>query len=292
MKDTQFNTAVASAPSVPRSMTTFDTMPAMVLQYVPDLGSGGSTAQILLTQAAGGSTLTFLVDSASATGDDAIGGYGYANGPAGADANHAGLFNLGSASCDSLGELVDAINGSKAWRAYLVAGLRSDGCGKLLDVGSLASVIGDNGYTLYFDSTSLSACGVAISGEKFVNNGVSGHVKDADDGVVNICQHVTLNLGIPGTTTGGLNRLKFYTEKQLEGPSSTLSSFSITDDTEATYGEESVDEPFVMAPIGQRLIVRAERASDTTALDAHTLFETLGKSAVLRGNRLVNEKNW
>lgn len=286
MIDTQIVDALAAAPSVPHVIAD-DGTPAIVIQYVPTLGTGGATATLTYTKAATGGTLMVLIDSASATGDDAFGGEGYCNIVDDADIDHDGLLNTSCASVDTCGELVDYINSLRAYRAYLVAALRADST-SLLKSKTAASIMGENGLTLYFENASFAGVGTAISGEKFVNNGKAGHVTDWDSKVVNEMLYANILVTDPGTAS---DYFRIYDGKA--GVAETkIYDYTLTSGTAKDFNAANLDQAFVKATMGHRLIIRGERGSNDTALTSIGTFQVLGRSGVVDGSRIVDEDNF
>ena len=277
MNTKQFEDAHNLATTVPRVLSAVDTCPLMVVQYVPALGTGGAAATIAYVVA---SSMTFLVDASTPAGADVIG--------------VSGIIDTSSSTYNTMGELVDYINGRQAWRAYLVAALRIDKTSNML-AKTAASAIGDNGLTFYGDTSAnfssndpatagtLEQFSVAISGEKFINNGVNGHVKDYEDGCVNMLQYAEVQLTFTGTGS-----LTLHSGKQ--GSAETrLYNQTLTSTTEKDLGEASLTQVFAEAVRGERLIIRA---ATTTAFTAITKFGINGKTAVLNGSRLVDSVNY
>jgi hypothetical protein len=279
----QWEEAHALAGTVPHTQSAADTSPWMVCQYVPGLGTGGSSATIALIQA---SSMTFLVNGAAPAGLDAIG--------------VSGVIDTSSSSYDTMGELVDYINGRSAWRAYLVGALRADGTSGLL-AKSAASAFGDNGLTFFGDTSVNEAAvvpgteaayeqvSVAISGEKFTTNSIGGHVTDADDGCENMLQYAEVQLTFTGTGT-----LRIYSGAQ--GSTETMIyNQTLTSTTEQNLGRtgttqaDGLNSIFLKATRGERLIIRA---ATLTAFSAYTKFNILGKTAVLKNDRIVTEDNY
>lgn len=256
------------ASAVPRNITAADKGPWMVVQYVPALGTSGESATIAIATDA--ETMTFLVDSSAASGDDAIG--------------TAGVIDLIHSDYDTMGELVDYINGRRAWRAYLVGALRTDVPSHLVNI-SASRCEGDNGLTMFSDTSDSKEISLAISGEKFVNNGVSGHLKDADDECVNEFLYGAFDVG-DGT---GTVTLKFYTGKVGSAEVQIGGSTTLVEDTQKLLGDANGTLPYLSAIRGERLIVRA--TSDST-FDAYVEFNVIGKTSVLKNDRVVDEANY
>lgn len=277
--------ARALAVTVPQSQAAADKSPFMVVQYVPALGTGGASASIALVQ---DSSMTFLVDSAVPAGADIIG--------------VSGVFDTSSSTYDTMGELVDAINGVQAWRAYLVAALRSDASSILLaKSATICSVAA--GLTFYGDTSqnegsitpgtagALEIVGTAISGEAFVSTAINGHVKDVDGE----CENALLYSEVQLTFTGSdPNSLRIFSGKQ--GDTEVLIyNQTLTSTTEQDFGRtgtvqaDGLNSVFLAAPRGHRLILRAAAA---TAFSAFTKFNVLGRTAVLKGDRIVSAINF
>ena len=269
MYEKQINEARSLATLVPHAITAVDTTPWMMMQYVPDLGTGAAAATVAVE--AGRTTMTILVDAAVPAGKDAIG-------------NSTGLIDLSSSTYDTMGELVDYINGKLAWRAYLVGAIRSDAVASLL-AKTAASCFGANGLVFYSDTSVSKDVSIAISGEKFVNNGINGHVTDAGDQCENSMQYANINV-----TCASAPYLRYYTGKQGSTEVQLGSDLLLVTATAKEQGEASFAETFITATRGERLIVRAIGTS-AVALSA-PVFKVLGKTAVLKNDRIVDEVNY
>lgn len=262
--------ARALAKPIAHVFSDVDTFPAFVMQYVPENGTGGTAATAAFVQ---GGDFTVTVDGA-AVGNANDGGDGFGT---------AGVIDTSAALYDTAGEFVDAVNGQNpSWRAYLVGARRATTMASLL-AKSATSCIGANGLTFYFDASASDLGAVAISGEKFINNGKNGHVKDADDLVENILNWAAFTCGLTGN-----GNLKLYScSQQADGPAV---AFAATDDTAITKGNNNLlEQPFYTAKLGERLIVEI---SAGTSFDDIAKAEVIGRSAVLNGSRLVTEKNY
>ena len=260
--------ARALAPVVPHNITAVDTSPWMVAQYVPLLGTSGSSASIALIVA---SSMTFLVDSSTPAGLDDIG--------------VSGIFLLSSGTYDTMGELVDYINSKTAWRAYLVGCLRADKSSLLL-AKSATKCSGDNGLTFYGDTSASYEMSLAISGEKFINNTPNGHVTDYDDQVENSMLYGSFK--VTGASAGLV--LTYYSGKAGSTEVQFGGTVTITTATVQQEGEESLSEPFVTATRGERLVIRVSNSS-VGAVSAPTI-NVLGKSVVFANNRIVDSDNY
>jgi len=265
MNTEKMNDAVNLAVPVPQSISAADKTPWIVVQYVPNAGTGGTAA----TCTVAGTTMTFTVDGSTPAGADVIG--------------VSGVIDSDSSTYDTLGELVDYIDGRQAWRAYLVAGLRADKTSNLLAAAS-TSCIGTNGYTIYSDTSNSKEIGIAVSGEKFTGTGRNQHETDWDDQCINRMNYGAFTLG-DGT---GTVTLTIYSGKK-GSTEETLASFTLTEDTLKELGEENGTLPYIQSKPGERLIVRA---STDSAFDAYTKFQVLGSTAVLSGRRMITEDNY
>ena len=266
--------ARAIAKPVAQSQGAADKSPFLVVQYVPTLGTGGSSASIALVQ---NSSMTFLVDSSAAAGKDAIGA--------------SGIIDTSSSTYDTMGELVDYINGRRAWRAYLVAALRSDASSILL-AKSATKIVADVGLTFWGDTSqnegsivpgtaaALEIVGTAISGERFVNDGLGGHQKDWEDDVENSLLYAEVQLTFTGSDP---NSIRIFSGRQGVAEK-LIYNATLTSTTEQDFGRAGtvqatgLNDVFFTAPRGERLIIRAAAA---TAFSAYTKFTVIGKSAVI-----------
>ena len=269
MNYTQIQEARELATPVTHNFTAVNTFPWMVVQYVPDLGTGGTSASVAYVVA---SSMTFLVNSAVPAGADAIG--------------TSGVILTSTAAYDTMGELVDYINGRQAWRAYLVGALRSDNSSLML-AKTAALCSGANGVTFYGASASSGELSFAISGEKFVNNGVNGHVTDADDE----CENTMINGSFTVTCASAGIGLRYYTGAQGSTETQIGGTVTVTSATEKTQNSGNLIDPFVRATRGQRLVIRVVGLSDTKSLTAPTI-NVVGKTAVLSGSRIVDSVNY
>lgn len=264
----QIEEARKLATPVSHNFTADDTFPAIVIQYVPDLGTGGSSASFTLAN----DSLQFLVDSASPAGLDAIG--------------TGGKISLTDESYDTMGELADYINGRQAWRCYLVGALRAMTSIGLLDKSS-TKCSNTAGVTIYIDTTDYDATVghiFAISGEKFVNNGIGGHVTDADDGVENSLLYGSFKI------TGDSDcYMRYLSGAQGSAETALTGNEDLTLGTATVHGEENCSEPYITAKRGERLLVQIYTGS--AVIGAPTV-NAIGRSAVLKNDRIVDSKNY
>ncbi len=288
------STARTIAQIIPTTQSAADTSPLMVVQYVPALGTGGATANITFSDP----DMTFTVIGAAPAGADAIGTAGVIS------VTEDGVNN-------TMGLLVDIINATQAWRAYLVAALRSDQSSLMLaKAHALGAAAGDTGVTFYGDTSvnqassvsgtegAYTVVGTAISGEQFVNNGIGGHYKDNGHATENSLLYAEVQLTFTGLSAAGstvpLGRLQLYSGKQGEAET-LLYNQPLRSTLEKNLGRTGVDQQtglgtiFLTAPRGERLIIRAITPTD---FSAYTKFNVLGKSAVISGDHLVDTANF
>lgn len=263
------NTARSLATPVPQVITAVNTGPWMVVQYVPSLGTGATAATMAI--AAGSDTITFTVGATTPAGADVIG-------------NTSGEILTTADATSLMGEVVDKINAAQAWRAYLVGALRADDAGTLQTLSS-ATAMGANGITCYGDTSASKEISLAISGEKFVNNGKGGHVKDWDSQ----CENSML-YGNFLATSASLHVLRYYTGKQGSTEVQVGSDVPLTSATAKEQGENSLAEAYVQATRGQRLVIRVIGVSNTAP--SVPTIQVVGKTAVLDGSRIVTEDNY
>jgi hypothetical protein len=222
-------------------------------------------------------TIVFKVDDAAAAGLDRVLLSGTLTGTI--------TITEGYTTCDTMGELVDVINSSVAWRAYLVAAIRSDPVSLLITTTSSAAA-GANGLTIYCDTSANTGAGgsigpgVAISGEKFVSNGINGHVKDWEDQ----CENSTFS-----TSTG---TLVYYSGKAGSAETQIGSDVPLTTAVRKEQGEANLSVPFIKSTLGHRLVVRCESPSIFAVAAGCTDFQVIGTTAVFANDRIVNEDNY
>lgn len=257
------------ATPVTHNITAVDTDPWMVVQYVPTLGTGGTSASIAYIVA---SSMTFLVDSSTPAGADAIG--------------TSGVILTSTAAYDTMGELVDYINGRQAWRAYLVGALRADNSSLML-AKSATACHGANGLTFYGDTSSNKMISLAVSGEKFVNNGKNGHVKDWDDQCINRMYYGYFKVTCASTHSPVL---RYYTGLAGSTETQIASDVALVSGTAQQDGEENFTEPYIEATRGHRLVIRVICTSAQPPTSP--TVNVLAKTAVLSGARQVTEDNY
>jgi hypothetical protein len=254
------------------SVSSVDASPALVVQYVPDKGTGGDAATVDCNTA---SDLTFKVDGSAPSGDDAIG--------------TAGVIDITDGNYDTLGKLVAKINSAKAWRAYIAGGLYDwaiDGS-ELLDTSGAQSCIGANGYTIKWDASTTDYVAFPISCERFLNNKPSGWIKDKDEaGAVNRLLRARLQFGLTGT-----GDIYIYQADQTGDKDATVYHIgAVADDGSTTLNTSGpITEAFHQAPIGCRLVVRVQA---DTSVDDIAQCSIVGQSFKSDGAYAADSKNF
>jgi len=127
----------------------------------------------------------------------------------------------------------------------------------------------------------LISAAIAVSGERFENNGINGHVKDLDDHCEN-----TINL-VEANFVDSDGTLTFFSASQTAdvqiGGALTFTAAGI-----ATYfGRNDPSDPYITAKLGERLIARVTFL--TEAIGTPNRFHVLGKTAVLANDRIVTD---
>jgi hypothetical protein len=250
-----------------------DASPAFCIQYVPDLGTGGAAATIALIQ---NSTMTVLVDAAAPTGADAIG--------------TNGVIVTSAAANDTVGELQATFNAKAAYRFIRLGAIGSDAMSGIL-AKSASSCIGPNGLFFYFDGSVSKKIGIPFTGERFVDNGINGHQKDADN--KNLCSINYFEWVSAVTVTNGT--IKVYADDQttpIGGEDLLFQAASFpTAGTRRKYGDENPSIPWITAPMGKRILVQIYTPSSTTG-PVPTAISVHGQVAVSSGAYLVTEFDW
>jgi len=247
----------------------FDKAPCIAVQYVPDLGSEGAGSTLVGKMKITDDGFRFKVDDDTPAGKDLI-----------ANMNASGW--LLYAANTTIGDMFDNINGSLALRAILKSTLRADLASNSLNAVE-ATVTGATGKVFFWDNTGagLIVAGAVISGERFVNNGLKGHLKDSADEVENSLLYIAANMADSTMV------MKFYTasssaETQIGGSASWAAA-----GTEVETGATNPDDIYLSATRGDRMVIRVTTL--TTAKGTPNRFHVLGKSAVLKNDRIVED---
>jgi hypothetical protein len=118
------------------SLSAVSTDTAIVIKYVGGASGGGEVA---VADATGDITLTIGGAADTTTECPVSGAYG-------------GVIDVSNASCNTLGEVVDAINFSDNWRAAIVNGLRSDSSDNMLYTIAATNADAKDGLALAWDT--------------------------------------------------------------------------------------------------------------------------------------------
>lgn len=269
----QIEEARKLATPVPQAITAVFTCPSFIIQHIPTLGTGGATAGV--SAAGGEGALTFSVDSAVTAGADLVGTLGV----------------LLMSGYSTIGDVQDKVNANPSWRMILVGALRADIPTAI--VAKTGAVCGETGITFYHDSSSTYGTGghqhfsTAISGEKFANKGVNGHVKDDDDECENTLHYMTFTgtFASPGATSVG-QYIKYYSGKQGSTEVQMGGSVAITDATAKEQGEANVGDAWIRSKRGERLVIRM--VCDCVGAVTAPTINIIGSTAVLKNDRIVD----
>jgi len=249
-----------------QSFSDVDGFPQMLVQYVPDGGTGGAAATAAVTSA---TNITFLVDTAAPAGTDAVGASGV----------------VAFATYTTMGAVADAINGTTAWRCILLGAKRADASATKLLTAGATSCRTASGLRIYGDASATDHISFAITGERFVNYGLNGHVKESKR-CWNTLLSASLNVGL----TGGTPQIEFSFEGQRASEVIQVAhSLVMADDTLEEIGVANPSVPYLQAPLGFRII---GRVSVATTVDDIAKFEVLGKSAYINGEQMIDRPPW
>lgn len=267
MQLSQIEEARAIAPNYPIVLTGLPNgSPGLVLQYIPEWGSGASAANAFVS---GTTNLHVKISGVTPTSGDTTG----------MPTNGKFAFS----AYTNMGLLCDRINKVKCLRAYLQGALRGDSAAWLL-ASQTVSIVGDNGGTLVFDGDKSDCVTVAISGEKFVNNGPRGWVTDADSACENMLCFLAYNM------VDDVN-IYFYTASQ-SADSQLAVMAEVSTGTRTLVQADTPEQPYIRAKVGERLVVRATLVTSSANLNTVTEFQIMAKTAVWEGDRLVTEDNF
>lgn len=129
------NDKIENGTYVGGALTAVSTDVAIVVQYVGG-GQGGGEVAV----AAGGDITLTVATVADATTECPISGA------------YGGVIDVSDASCDTLGEVCDAINFSDDWTCAIVNGLRSDSSNNTLATKAQTETSGQGGLGLLYDT--------------------------------------------------------------------------------------------------------------------------------------------
>lgn len=276
MDQQKFEQALALASPYGANLTE-DTTPALVVQYVPTLGDNAVGCKLAIVTATG---FTFTYDY----------GAGYTTPSTNDQTGLEASGTLTFATYTTLGALVDAINGTKSLRAYLVGGIRATTSASRLLAIAATACSGDNGLTVYFDGSSKTV-GAAISGEKFVNNGKNGWVKEGINFEAALNQLIYATITATYTTISTSSIQVYFSTQAADQQIYSVAVAATTVAKTLQAASADLVQLFASAPPGSRIVVQAVFAAGTT-LTTVDRFDILGKTAILSGKRLVTEKNF
>lgn len=268
MNNRQIDEANALALPYSQNITALDTTPAIAIQYVPDMGAGGfgstSVGKVKITS----DGLRFKVDDTTPAGIDAL-----------QSMTASGWLPYSTQT--NMGQLLEKINGSLAWRAIPKCMLQGDIASNLLAVAE-AIVSNAVGKVFFWDSKveTLIVAGGVISGERFVNAGRNGHVTDAADLVNNTLLMVEANIVDSNMT---------FTVHSASNTAEGLAiSVAFTAAGTATFfGKQNPDDLFIQSVLGERLVIKI--TGPTEAIGTPTQVTIRGKSAVYKNDRIVQD---
>jgi hypothetical protein len=250
-----------------QSYSAVDTFPQAIVQYVPSGGTGGTAATCQVVSA---TSLTFQVDGANPAGADAIG-----------DASGVVAF----ATYTTMGALKDYIDGLSAWRMILIGAKRADASASKLLTAAATSCLTEEGLRIYGDASATDHLSFAITGEKFVNYGANGHVKEAGR-TWNTLLSASINVGL----TGSSPQIEFSFEAQKATPAIQVAhTLVMADDTLEEIGVANPSVPYLQSPLGMRIIGRVSAA---TSVDDIATFNVLGKSTFIKGDVQIHKVPW
>jgi hypothetical protein len=269
MKSNAIQDAIGLAGPYGQQITAVDTDCLFVVQYVPANGTGATAATLSVNTM----TLRFRVGGTTPAGVDVIG-------------NTTGQILL--TTYDSLGELIDYINGRQAWRAYLVGGMRSDASKRNVLAAAAASCYGANGLAVLNDTSTSKFTSIAISGCKFVSNARNGWYKDKDSA----CQNV-FNWGCAEINfTSGTCYLDIYTAGQEAGNDGVrIYRAALTSTTVKELTTGVVDGVYASSVVGERLVIRCTCSSTLNSMPTMG-FQVTGRTRVLKGDHIITDKNF
>ena len=269
MNPSQWKEAHEVAPMVHQNVVLQDTTPAMLVQFSPLLGASAvstTTCTIALVQ---GGDMTWLVDSAAPTGIDAIG--------------TAGVISTAGATADTVGELCNVINAAGGPHRAICLCSPDVPSANLL-AKSAASAVTANGLVFYLDSSVADTTylhSLPIMGERFVNNGINGHIKET-----NIINYFHYGQFTADFTSACTFTIKMF--KQGDTAPTTLFTQAMVDATLTNIGHTANPMlPFIQGRQGYVLV--AEWRSDASFDTDPTVCNIGGKSVVLDGGPIVTK---
>lgn len=236
------------------SISAITGMPALQIQYVGALAYGNykvvTTVLTLYADDTDGATTAVLT----------------------ADTNAAGY--------DTFGELVDAINATGVFRAFLIGANRSDDSDAMLDAIANVTCKTTNGKTLYFEQTTTSQIyGMAITNQKFTYRPIGGwdtHDKGWTKDINCINSLKMLDATFTLIDGGAINIYAADDEGKNNGVLVWSDAFATT--VQELHGNTVPDDVFVATSRGMRLVIQFPAvttvASDFTAAAVRIIGHT------------------
>lgn len=163
---------------------------------------------------------------------------------------------------DTFGELKDFINSQPFLRCNLLGAEGSLATDNKLDTLSVATIKGENGKTLFFDEDAGSKeVGFCITNQKFTYRpdiGEDGHLLGniTDELCINTLKYLALTL----TSASHGSTLVYGCDDRLGVNTKTLlwtdAFVSATAEAHGATSPDTPDDEFLVAPVGQRLLVK------------------------------------
>jgi len=262
------------APFVGQANITVDTCPAFMIQYCGLLGASAVSTTTCTIAFVQGGDMTVLVDSAAPAGVDAIG--------------TSGVIDTTAVAYDTVGELCAYIDALGPYRAICLCD--PDTLMANVLAKSAASCIGSSGLVFYLDTSVADTTYIwsfPITGEAFLNNGKTGHVRDlpvsdGGDEVENSFHFMQITTASSATATVYIKSFK-----QGDSTATTLYTKAISAATATDIGNASNPTmPFLTAKPGNTMVVEIRQAVNA---NAPSVMQLTGRSVVTTGTRIVNK---
>ena len=243
--------------------------PAMQIQYVGDKLFAG------IDVGAGGDMTFYADDTDGETTVDPNIGIN-SSGAATTD----GIIDLSTphADVDTFGELKNHINGMADWRCFLIGvlpdGLTDDKFDTLAEASS-HTIRSANGLTLYADeAASVKDQGFSISNQKFVSRPANGRISNRSGWVTDKLCVNTLSFLHVNLTVSGASNIELYPVDDINDTSQLMWENVTVSATVEGHGTTDPVSPFIIAPIGRRLLIFFDNAAAVTAADVHAIGMT------------------
>lgn len=167
-----------------------------------------------------------------------------------ADTNAAGY--------DTFGELVDAINATGVFRAFLIGANRSDDADAMLDVIAATSCKTTNGVTLFFEQdTSAQIFGFGITNQKFLYRPTLGWATHKKGWTRDInCINSLKMLSAVITITAHANVRIYQADDENKVNGVLLWSQDLASTVEELHGDTVPEDIFISGSRGFRLLVQ------------------------------------